>query len=51
MILEKSSDDIPKCLSRAEASYNENNRPHILMNCYDATIFNDAREIYFLNMY
>jgi len=49
MFLKKDIGEIPLCISRAEASYYENNRPHILMNCYDALMQNDAREIYFLD--
>jgi hypothetical protein len=49
MLLQKDIGEMPKCIARAESSYNENNRPHILMNCYDAIIQNDAREIYFLD--
>lgn len=47
--MKKNSSEIPLCISRAEASYNMNNRPHIMMNCYDAILQNDAREIFFLD--
>ena len=49
MIMKKQVDDIPQCVAKAEDSWNWNNRPHIMMNCYDAILFNDAREIYFLD--
>lgn len=38
MIMQKEEKDAPLCMSRAEASFNMNNRPHILMNCYDAIL-------------
>ena len=38
MLMQKQDDDLPKCVSRAESSYHMNNRPHILMNCYDAAL-------------
>jgi len=38
MILEKGAADIPLCVSRAEAAYNENNKAMVLMNCYDAIL-------------
>ena len=36
-------------MSRAEGIYETNNQPMILMNCYDAILQADAREIFFLS--
>lgn len=47
--MKKVSADVPFCVSKAESSFNMNNRPHILQNCYDAILQNDGREIYFLD--
>jgi len=49
MLLQKKDDDFPKCLVRAESQYNFSNKPMVLMNCYEAVMQNDAREIFFLD--
>ena len=45
----KTEGEVPQCMVRAENLYNFNNKPMILMNCYDAVMQNDAREIFFLD--
>lgn len=47
--MEKTTDEIPRCISRSEANYNKNNVPMVLMNCYEAILQNDGREIFFLD--
>lgn len=49
MILEKDASEIPRCLSRAEGTFNMDNKPYLLMNCYDAILQNDAREVFVLD--
>jgi len=49
MFVKKEEDGAPQCLVRAENLYNFDNKPVVMMNCYDAVMQNDAREIFFLD--
>jgi hypothetical protein len=49
MFLQKKEGDVPMCMVRAENLYNFNAKPMVMMNCFDAVMQNDAREIFFLD--
>lgn len=50
MFLKKKEGDVPECMVRAENMWNFQNKPMVMMNCYDAVMQNDAREIYWLDL-
>ena len=41
----------PTCIARAEGSFNVMNKPHIALDCIEAVMQNDAREVYFLDRF
>ena len=51
LFLEKSERKIPRCFASAESNFNVIPRPHLLMDCMNAMMMNDSREIYILQEY
>ena len=47
--MEKNSVSIPRCIARSEIGYFQTDKPFMLMNCLQAILQNDSREIFFLD--